>query len=47
MYNISDGTRPCSECVWNSADGCTKWDCEPLTRKEVKEMLKEKKNDKA
>ena len=32
--------RPCNECVWRGPDGCTKWDCEPLTRKELKEILK-------
>lgn len=39
MFNVSDGTRPCSECVWNSAEGCTKWVCEPLTRRSLAAML--------
>ena len=35
--------RPCNECIWMSADGCTSWDCEPVTRREARERLKVKK----
>lgn len=38
--------RPCNECVWRTVDGCTQWDCNPVTRKEVKKMLKERKSGK-
>ena len=33
--------RPCSECVWRTEDGCSSWDCEPVTRNDVRELLKE------
>lgn len=36
--------RPCEQCVWHSSDGCTKWDCVPLTRSQLAQMLE---NDKA
>ena len=32
--------RPCNECIWYSADGCTTWDCKPVTREEAKKLLK-------
>lgn len=32
--------RPCNECIWYSNDGCTSWDCEPITRKEARERQK-------
>lgn len=32
--------RPCKECIWRGEDGCTSWDCEPVTRKEAREMIK-------
>ena len=33
--------RPCEECIWRKGNECTNWDCEPVTRKEVREMIKE------
>lgn len=33
--------RPCKECIWHSEDGCWLWDCDPVTRKEAKAILKE------
>lgn len=32
--------RPCNECIWRTFDGCTRWDCEPVTRHEAKKLLK-------
>ena len=32
--------RQCSQCIWRSADVCTAWECKPITRKEVGELLK-------
>ena len=32
--------RPCSKCIWETTDGCMSWECEPITREEVKERLK-------
>lgn len=32
--------RPCYECIWYSVDeGCTTWDCKPVSRKEARERL--------
>ena len=33
--------RPCSECVWRSETGCVKWNCEPMTRSELLDLLRE------
>ena len=33
--------RPCDQCIWYSPNGCVSWDCEPVTRKEVREIIKE------
>ncbi len=30
----------CDECIWHSADGCTEWECNPITRAEAKRLLK-------
>lgn len=27
--------RPCKDCIWLSADGCTRWECEPKLREDV------------
>lgn len=32
--------RPCSECIWHTEDGCLVWDCDPVTRREAKRILK-------
>lgn len=40
MWNKSDSERPCSECVWNTEDGCSSWSCEPLTRNEIRFIRK-------
>lgn len=32
--------RPCEECVYHTEMGCSKWECEPLTRAELTKMLK-------
>lgn len=32
--------RPCGKCIWETTDGCMSWECEPITREEVKERLK-------
>ena len=31
--------RPCKDCIWHGSEGCWKWDCEPLTRKDAKIKL--------
>ena len=31
--------RPCSKCIWQSVDGCTSWDCEPVLRSEIRALL--------
>ena len=33
--------RPCTQCIWRGVDGCTSWDCEPITRSEVRKWLKD------
>ena len=33
--------RPCTHCIWRGVDGCTSWDCEPITRSEVRKWLKD------
>ena len=35
--------RPCDKCCWRGPDGCVKWDCEPFTRDQLKELLRERK----
>jgi len=32
--------RPCSECIWESTDGCTSWECNPITRAEAHNRIK-------
>ena len=31
--------RPCDVCVWHTDHGCASWECKPLTRNEVKQMI--------
>ena len=32
--------RPCDQgCIWHTEYGCSIWECKPLTRAEVKEMI--------
>lgn len=31
--------RPCDVCVWHTDLGCTSYDCKPLTRAEVRQMI--------
>lgn len=31
--------RPCPQCIWRGVDGCTNWDCEPVTRSEARKRL--------
>lgn len=31
--------RPCDVCVWHTDLGCSSWDCKPLTRAEVRQMI--------
>lgn len=31
--------RPCPQCIWHGVDGCTNWDCEPVTRSEARKRL--------
>lgn len=32
--------RPCNQCIWLTEDGCSSWDCEPMTRKDVRNLIK-------
>lgn len=32
--------RPCGECLWHGDDGCTKWECEPVTLEEARKIVR-------
>lgn len=32
--------RPCNECLWHGADGCTTWECEPVTLEKAREIVR-------
>lgn len=32
--------RPCEECIWHTINGCSVWDCDPITRREAHELLR-------
>ena len=32
--------RDCGKCVWRSESGCTEWDCNYMSRTELREILK-------
>ena len=34
--------RPCDECIWKADHGCTQWGCNPVTRKEAKQILEDR-----
>jgi len=36
---------PCSECIWKSEDGCTNWDCEPVSRAEARKKFRKPKTN--
>ena len=33
--------RNCADCIWNTEDGCTEWECQYVSRKQIRKMLKE------
>lgn len=33
--------RPCSKCIWNTVNGCSSWDCEPVLRSEIRQLIKD------
>lgn len=38
MYERNE--RPCGDCLWNGAEGCTTWDCQPVTLEEARKIVR-------
>lgn len=32
--------RPCERCIWHDKDGCIKWECEPVTLEQAREIVR-------
>lgn len=35
-----ENTRNCADCVWMAEDGCTSWECEYVSRMELRKLIK-------
>lgn len=31
--------RDCKHCIWRSEDGCTRWNCEYVSRKYIRDLI--------